>query len=546
MVPNRIVHGYRCVSILGEPTSKNPELANGEIEDRYRPRLLVRPIDSVRALIGVTAPDDADFPDRGGWQVVVSIRALVEAQAGKPLTLAEACDLYGLKRPRTAEGLAGLAAEMETLEALYRHAMTLHRKLLPQKPPNPAMSPGTYAQGLLERQGLVPPLARQPNTDRGMLAAWMGSLFSGDVGLGVRGVARIRWFLEDLSPYPPELRPTLNVWDPNTDLPVRIEDPRFLRVEPENHPPLAAGFPTDGLQIQVVSVKRYDPFLVFRPGPHAELTADGPARIVQPSPDDESRYSQIVMRGASRHGITHQPPAGYTDDSWVDEALAADLALKLGIEPRQPQWADDPAISLIPVTRPRIGRSIDAAPYSRIASWRSVLGNGTTAITHAHTGLDPEHAPWIDADTADPITPHTRRGSASEFGFIGDNYNTAIARLRRTPEPTVITPNNQPSNPTTRGIVKPAPTNATGVALIGRESRRWRNHTPQGKPDHITYQEADTWPHHLAALKRIAKQVGQKPLANAIGISERTLRNLLGRRPPSKDTKRRVVEFLVI
>ena len=171
----------------GEPTSKNPELANGEIEDRYRPRLLVRPIDSVRALRGVPAPDDADFPDRGGWRVVVSIRALVEAQAGKPLILSEACDLYGVKRPRTAEGLDGLAAEMETLEALYRKAMTLHRKLLPQKPPNPAMSPGTYAQGLLEQQGLVPPMARQRNVDRGMLAAWMGSLYSGDVGLGVRG-----------------------------------------------------------------------------------------------------------------------------------------------------------------------------------------------------------------------------------------------------------------------------------------------------------------------------------------------------------------------
>ena len=125
----------------------------------------------------------------------------------------------------------------------------------------------------------------------------------------------------------------------------------------------------------------------------------------------------------------------------------------------------------------------------------------------------------------------------SEFGFIGDTYNTAIARVRRTPEPTVITPDNQPCNPTTRGIVQPAPTNASGVALIGRESRRWRNHTPHGKPDHITYKHPDAWPHHLATLRDLANGFGQLRLAKAIGISERTIRNLLNGRSASHDTR---------
>ena len=132
----------------------------------------------------------------------------------------------------------------------------------------------------------------------------------------------------------------------------------------------------------------------------------------------------------------------------------------------------------------------------------------------------------------------------SEFGFIGDTYNTAIARVRRTPEPTVITPDNQPCNPTTRGIVQPAPTNASGVALIGRESRRWRNHTPHGKPDHITYKHPDAWPHHLATLRDLANGFGQLRLAKAIGISERTIRNLLNGRSASHDTRRKVTEFL--
>ena len=80
--------------------------------------------------------------------------------------------------------------------------------------------------------------------------------------------------------------------------------------------------------------------------------------------------------------------------------------------------------------------------------------------------------------------------------------------------------------------------------MIGRESRRWRNHTPHGKPDHITYTEADTWPQHLAALKRMIQSVGQQPLAKAIGISERTIRNLLKGGPASHDTRRKVTEFL--
>ncbi len=247
------------------------------------------------------------------------------------------------------------------------------------------------------------------------------------------------------------------------------------------------------------------------------------------------------MRGASRHGFTHQTPAG-ADDGWVDQIVAAHLARKLEIRADEPEWAWHPAISLIPITRPRIGRSIEAEPFTRIASWRATFGD-TTAITYHYPSLDPDAATWIDAETHHPITPLTGGAAASSNAFIGDTYATAAARLRRTREPTVITPDGQPCNPTTQGIVQPAPTIVTGIALVGRESRRWRNHTPQGKPDHITYADADTWPHHLAALKRIAKQVGQKPLAKAIGISERTLRNLLSGKTPSRNTTRAVTEF---
>jgi hypothetical protein len=847
-------HSFIIHTYAGDPDPKHPLLANGEIENVNRSKIRVRSIDSVRALMGITMPMDPDESDKGGRRVIVSIRSLVEAQAGRPLTPGDAFDLYGILRPDAAEGLVGLAAELDALEALYGKAMRLHRVLMPHRPPNPAMSSGSYAQGILERRGATPPLSRQPGLNRGVEAAFAAGYFAGDVGLGARcpdlacrlldmsgayamagihagtdellvakrlhhydrdpkatiewllrlavklrrwfdgrvdrcpltakdfkrlartltfvipngdmlphrfawldgwrmtiapltddkarpfiaadvlasilrtggiptitrvirvapwgrqnlqpvtlptgtvieasddtiavmaidrarleieggselergmlkgmtnsligktgqvnddeptsktrpnhvwdgrdpeappfevsetvieepgawycpqaaagvnatarllltisrlafedcggtvlywdtdslviaatpsggyipvpggpllvdgqesiralsyrQIDRIRWFLEDLSPYPSGLRPTINLFDPDTGLPVRIEEPRFLRVEPENHPPRAIGLPTDGLRTQVVSSKRYDTFLILRPGPHCELTPDGSARTVQPAKDQIYQHSEILIRSASRHGATQQPPAGYPDDSWVDEAVAADLALKLGIQPRDPAWANDPAISLIPVTRPRIGRSIAAAPYSRIASWRSVLGNGTTAITHAHPALDPESAEWFDADTGDAITPNTSHGSASVFGFIGDTYATAIARLRRTSEPTATTPGVEPCNPTTRGIVRPAPTVSTGVALIGRESRRWRNHTPQGRPDQLTYREADTWLHHLGEIRSMVEKVGQVPVADAIGVSERTIRNVLNGGVPSGQTASLVTQWL--
>ena len=244
------------------------------------------------------------------------------------------------------------------------------------------------------------------------------------------------------------------------------------------------------------------------------------------------------MRGASRHGFTHQPPR--EADDWVDQIISTHLARKLTIRADEPDWAWDPAISLIPVTRPRIGRSLEAEPFTRLASWRAAFSS-TTAITYHYPSLDPETVTWIDAETHHPITPLVGGSAASPDAFIGDTYATVAARLRRTPESTVITPDGQPCNSTTRGIVVPAPTIITGIALIGRESRRWRNHTPQGQPDHITYTEADTWHHDLHELQRFAQEVGQVPLANAIGISERTLRNLLRGRPPSPGTHAKVL-----
>jgi len=838
----------------GEAIEKHKVLRNGEIEDRFRPRYAIRSIDAVRALMGSIAPDHADPPDRGGVRGFFSVRALVEAQAGKPLKFAEACDLYGVDLPEDAPGFDGLLSELDAVEALYVEAMRLHRKLSPHRPPTAAISSGSYAQALFEQHiGLEPPLGRQPRFRREVLSGFMAAFFAGDVGLGARGpevpvrfldmagayamaaihsgvyellaarrvhtysrdpthvtaylarVARklrrwldgkgpfpltprdwrrlartlvwvkpngdilphriqigeswrmtvapltsdeplpfvladvlasllrtgqiptitralriapwgtqpqqpatlptgtaiepgddpfevmanerarletvpgsdllrgllkgiinsmasgkpsqinddeatgkkrptlvwdhtlnpepetirshvqeepgawyfppaaagvtatarllltisrvafesaggtiaywdtdsllviatphggvipmpggdlrtedgepavralsypeveaVRWRLEELSPYPPELRPTINVWDPDTDLPAVVQTPRFLRIEPENYQPLAAGWNSQGLDASVTSAKRYDAYFVDRPGGHIELR-DGYPVVVEPTAEQTRNLSAILVRAASHHGATQLPPSGI--DDWVEQGVAVHLALQHGLRIDEPAFLGEPALSLIPVTRPAIGRALDSRPFSRIASWGATF-TPRTAITPYHRSLDPMTASWRDAVERQPLSPvDTGSGtSRSPDAFIGDTYGTVISRLRRTPEPTVITPDGQPCNGTTRGVVHPAPTIVTGIATIGREARRWRDHTSiHGTPDHITYRQPDTWPQHLATLRRIAKRVGQVATAKEVGISERTLRNLLQCRPPSPRTEARVIDWL--
>lgn len=65
-----------------------------------------------------------------------------------------------------------------------------------------------------------------------------------------------------------------------------------------------------------------------------------------------------------------------------------------------------------------------------------------------------------------------------------------------------------------------------------------------GEPEHTTYIRADEWPLLRARLKRLAERIGQRALAKAMGIGERTLRYLIAGRSPSSATQAKVIRLL--
>jgi hypothetical protein len=164
-----------------------------------------------------------------------------------------------------------------------------------------------------------------------------------------------------------------------------------------------------------------------------------------------------------------------------------------------------------------------------------------------HAGFDPVQAEWRNPDggPARPLQPGTGTVTGTG-GFIGDTYTTTLSRLRRSPERTALTHTGNPCATRSRGILHPAPTIATGIALVGKESRRWRDsRNILAPPEHVTYQEADNWPLVLTVLRALADEVGHGALARQAGISPRTLRYLLTGRSPSAATRAKVSEYLL-
>lgn len=173
----------------GEPTDRRPLLRDGRVEYPQRPRLAIRSIDSVRSLTGFTLPAQSDRRDRYGVRTITSIRVLAEALAGTTFaTINDACSALDVQPPEAGEpgSLDTALGTLTTLVELYRKLIRQHRRLAPGVRPHAALSPGGYAQALFDQGGIDPPLHRQPGFDRGVLAAWCGGYFAGDVFCQIR------------------------------------------------------------------------------------------------------------------------------------------------------------------------------------------------------------------------------------------------------------------------------------------------------------------------------------------------------------------------
>jgi hypothetical protein len=95
-------------------------------------------------------------------------------------------------------------------------------------------------------------------------------------------------------------------------------------------------------------------------------------------------------------------------------------------------------------------------------------------------------------------------------------------------------------------FLRPAPTDCTGVELISKESRRWRDDRGiLNRPEYTMYRPADTWPSTLNGLRALADRTRRAGLAERIGVSARTLRRLLAEQTPSAATRAKVGQALL-
>jgi hypothetical protein len=382
--------------------------------------------------------------------------------------------------------------------------------------------------------GEIIPLAGGPGVNSSGLPGVMAFSF--------KQVLDIQWRIETaFSPYPAEVRPyTYNVAG---DIPYRVDLPALLKTEPENQPPPeAAGFPVEGPFYDGNRPKRYRTYHIVRPGAHIEIR-DGTLVVVEPTDEETSRLSRVIVTNPSLHGITYQQPEDAPDD-FIEVMLEEHLEehLQIGQGPPAPDsWREEMAVSLVAATRMEaIKLHPDNIPYSRIAVATSLFGQ---QLVNADPG-----SVWYDPDTGTPVTfNHDSDGSGSlRLSYQMPRNIDLQLRRNTTATPTnALTHDGQPVGPRTYGLLQPAPTIVTAVQIIGRESRRWGDGRGILNPPEINIYLTRTDPEAAAALirKHYYWPGAASIISQQTGLSVRTVSSILAGKPPSPRSAERLWEF---
>lgn len=83
---------------------------------------------------------------------------------------------------------------------------------------------------------------------------------------------------------------------------------------------------------------------------------------------------------------------------------------------------------------------------------------------------------WVETESRQPVSISTTLSASDLEGSLPvRNIDLAMRMNARAPEPWALTVNDDPVIPGTRGKLHAAPTTATGIRLIGKEGRRWRD-----------------------------------------------------------------------
>jgi hypothetical protein len=194
-------------------------------ENRYRPRILIKSIDSKRAFIGFGSRRDPDVDDlipddsldgnpdesfrfRGHF---LDLRTLAFALTNRSHSLASACATFRVLQGKqeveehghiTPEYVDYNRQDVRATGALFEKLIAAHRRHPIALPPTKAYSPASIAKAYLRAMGIVPPLERQPDFPRELLGAAMVAFYGGRAECRIRRTPVPVIYVDFLSMYP--------------------------------------------------------------------------------------------------------------------------------------------------------------------------------------------------------------------------------------------------------------------------------------------------------------------------------------------------------
>jgi hypothetical protein len=193
----------------------------GTHEDRFRPRVTVRTIDSKRHLIAFTAPARTDRRDRGYRGSFLDLRTLAYAYTAESHSLASAGAAFGAPVAKAeAQGHGSITpAYLDYNRRDTRATASLLGELLSEHERHPiglaateAYSPASVAKGYLRTMGIRPVLERQPDFPEEVLAAAMCAYYGGRAEVRIRRVPVPVVYLDFLSMYP-TVNALMGLWE---------------------------------------------------------------------------------------------------------------------------------------------------------------------------------------------------------------------------------------------------------------------------------------------------------------------------------------------
>lgn len=196
---------------------------DGGGENKYRPRLVVKSIDSKRALKGFQSSREPDWIDQIAEEGeppdpahthhghLLDLRSLVYAVTDRGHSLASACKAFGVRHGKLATKEHGVVtpeyidynrgdvratAELaeRVLVEYYRHPIQLQ--------PTKAYSPASIGKAYMRAFGIIPILQRQQDFPREVLGCAMEAYYGGRAECRIRKVAVPVVYLDFLSMYP--------------------------------------------------------------------------------------------------------------------------------------------------------------------------------------------------------------------------------------------------------------------------------------------------------------------------------------------------------